>query len=394
TSSHPAHTPAAGSEETLRRRQPTAWPPDPGIPPNPEAFLYRRSVVAPELVAPARATLSQHETFEKETFRNTAILCDVRGQLVEYTSLIETEDSWKPPEYEMVEAARACRICVVRRRDSLPDGALRFTTSIWAFSDDRQVRLQQKLADGAEIIPFSSYFNPEKISITVPAVLKFHDVTFGAASLKEAKTSWINYIFEDTLSANHFQSILFGRRLLATFRTTSTMRIHDGFAAKLAFQEQMCGMENLRLWEDEESDGVLAMLHFSGHFRNGYLAFWLNSSSMPVRVKEESDRVVRIKGFRISLELNERDREWSGPKYAQGSGLGGTGVLARTAGGERLGGTKEGVKRKASEMGRKGKEEKWITGARVEFASEGEKGRFVALAKEVMMRPSILPDLL
>jgi len=144
TSSHPAHTPAAGSEETLRRRQPTAWPPDPGIPPNPEAFLYRRSVVAPELVAPARATLSQHETFEKETFRNTAILCDVRGQLVEYTSLIETEDSWKPPEYEMVEAARACRICVVRRRDSLPDGALRFTTSIWAFSDDRQVRLQQK----------------------------------------------------------------------------------------------------------------------------------------------------------------------------------------------------------------------------------------------------------
>jgi len=144
TSSHSSHTPTAGSEEALRRRQPTAWPPDPGIPPNPEAFLHRRSVVAPELVAPAKATLSQHETFEKEIFRNTAILCDVRGQLVEYTSLIETEDSWKPPEYEMVEAARECRICIVRRRDSLPDGALRFTTSIWVFSDDRQVRLQQK----------------------------------------------------------------------------------------------------------------------------------------------------------------------------------------------------------------------------------------------------------
>jgi len=60
------------------------------------------------------------------------------------------------------------------------------------------------VADGAEIIPFSSYFNPEKISITVPAVLKFHDVAFGAASLQEAKTSWINYIFEDTLSTQSY----------------------------------------------------------------------------------------------------------------------------------------------------------------------------------------------
>jgi len=144
TSSRFSRTQKGVSEETLGRRQPIAWPPDPGIPPNPEAFLHRRSVVAPELVAPAKATSSQHETFEKEVFRNTAILCDVPGQLVEYNSLIETEESSKTSEFEIVEAAHHCRICVVRRRDSLPDGSLRFTTSIWAFSDDRQVRLQQK----------------------------------------------------------------------------------------------------------------------------------------------------------------------------------------------------------------------------------------------------------
>ena len=42
-----------------------------------------------------------------------------------------------------------------------------------------------------------SYFNPEKISVTVPCELKYHDVKYGQRPTKTAKTSWINYVFEE-----------------------------------------------------------------------------------------------------------------------------------------------------------------------------------------------------
>ncbi|KAF1985996.1 hypothetical protein K402DRAFT_421575 [Aulographum hederae CBS 113979] len=387
---------------------PSSWPPDPGIPnaetsSNSAYAAGRRSMQAPEVLSPTRATVAQHDAFEKALFRNTALLCDVKGTLVEYTHPVESEDNWKPPEYEMAEVSKECRICVVRRRETLADGAQRFSTSIWTFSDDRQVRLQQKLADGLEIIPYSSYFSPQKIAISVLTELKFHDTTFGAATLSSAKTSWVNYLFPDPVSAQLFQSTLFGRRLLATLRTTATYRIQDGFAGRLAFQEQMCGMENLRLWEDEESEGVLAMIHFSGQYRNGYLAFWINSSSAPVRAKEEGERIVKLKGFKVPLEPLEGGPNGSfvpGRNSASGAAGGNAGNregsmqadrAGSIAGGESPAVRGRGIKRRASETKR---ETKYITGARIEFVNEGEKTKFLDLVKEIQRSMIILPDLM
>jgi hypothetical protein len=91
-------------------------------------------------------------------------------------------------------------------------------TSIWVFDDDNTVRFQQKLADGELYVPYSSYFSPEKISVTVPTEIKFHDIKFGSKPLKIAKTSWINYVFENTvgrissLLTIFFNSVLRRRR--------------------------------------------------------------------------------------------------------------------------------------------------------------------------------------
>jgi hypothetical protein len=101
----------------------------------------------------------------------------------------------------MVEACTDCRIAVVRKREAAVDAEhdIRVMTSIWVFSDDNTVRMELKMADGEMYVPYSSYFNPEKVSVTVPCELKFHDVNFGQRALSAAKTTWINYIFESSL---------------------------------------------------------------------------------------------------------------------------------------------------------------------------------------------------
>lgn len=117
---------------------------------------------------------------------------------MEYTQAVETEED--PYGVDMVQATAECRICVVRKRETMPDRSIRMVTSIWAFSDDNTVRLQQKLADGELYVPYSSYFSPEKISVTVSTEVKFHDVRYGSKPTKVQKTSWINYVFADVKS--------------------------------------------------------------------------------------------------------------------------------------------------------------------------------------------------
>ncbi|GME46292.1 hypothetical protein GTA08_BOTSDO09162 [Neofusicoccum parvum] len=213
------------------------------------------------------------------------------------------------------------------------------------------------VADGVEIVPHASYFVPEKISLPLVTELKFHDTTYGAKPLKVEKTTWINYVFEDVKSATLFQNELMGKTLVGVFKTEKTLRIHEGLSGVLAYQEQMCGMENLRLWEDPENGGILAMIHFSAHFRPGYLAFYLNSSACPVRVKDEGGKEIKIKGLKIPLD-----------RYR--AGVGG---------------------RRGSEVGR-GEGKKWITGAKVEFAGDVEKFLFLEKVKEVQQTMILLPD--
>jgi hypothetical protein len=51
--------------------------------------------------------------------------------------------------------------------------------------------------DLEEIIPFSSYFQEEKISVTLPSDLTFHDIAYGSPPLRTANSKWVNYVFED-----------------------------------------------------------------------------------------------------------------------------------------------------------------------------------------------------
>ncbi|KAH8733186.1 hypothetical protein GQ44DRAFT_721396 [Phaeosphaeriaceae sp. PMI808] len=330
-------------------------------------------------------TASQKAEFEKVAFRNSAILCDVRGKAAEYSHQINEDD---PRDVEMIRACDECRIAVVRKRVHDPETKMvRVVTSIWTFSDDNTIRMELRMDDEQMFIPYSSYFSPTKVSITVPCELKFHDVRHGNRPVKVAKTSWVNYVFDTpqgmrlvppgrtivniATDAVLFQNELMGRTLVATFRTEKTMRIHEGIGRSFSYAEQLCGLENLRVWEDNDTGAIIALIHFSADFRNGYLAFYINSSVNPIKVKDDGNREVKIKGLRVPI--NRGDKAMRKDSAVTGA-------------------TKEKGKRK--EEAKKIEKEKVISGAKIEFASDMEKMEFMAMVKEMQQEVIELPDLL
>ena len=137
---------------------------------------------------------SQHEQFQRSIFADAAILCHARGSSVEYT--LPNED--KPGDWKIVEATKKCKISVVTKRFKLPTtNKPRYISSIWALSEDRKVRLQQRLLDDEEIIPYTVWGNTTKIVVRVPTELKYHGFTTLEKPVEIAKTKWVNYIFED-----------------------------------------------------------------------------------------------------------------------------------------------------------------------------------------------------
>jgi hypothetical protein len=152
-----------------------------------------------------------------------------------------------------------------------------------------------------------------------------------------------------------------GRTLLATFRTSQTTRIHSGLSKSFTYAEQMCGLENLRVWEDNDTGAIIALIHFSADFRNGYLAFYLNSSVNPIKVKDDGPSAIKIKGLRVPIDRGERKDS----------------VVEKGKG-------KEGEKEK----------ERVISGAKIDFATEGEKKEFMEMCKELQRELIELPDLL
>jgi hypothetical protein len=168
------------------------------------------------------------------------------------------------------------------------------------------------------------------------------------------------------VAAALFQNELMGRTLLATFRTEKTMRIHEGISKSFSYAEQMCGLENLRVWEDNDTGAIIALIHFSADFRNGYLAFYLNSSVNPIKVKDDGNREVKIKGLRVPVDRGDR-------AMREDSAVAGS------------------VKDKG-----KGKDDakNVISGAKIEFASDMEKKEFMAMVKEMQRDMIELPDLL
>jgi hypothetical protein len=108
----------------------------------------------------------------------------------------------------------ACRICLVREKKIYKDGRVIFTLAIWSFSDDMTIRFEQKsklfhselvfiyannpaVDERAEIIPFTSYFQSNKVAITVPTEVTYHRAITGSKPLKSVRTTWVNYYFKD-----------------------------------------------------------------------------------------------------------------------------------------------------------------------------------------------------
>lgn len=233
----------------------------------------------PSAEKPAPQKSSAGMEFEKQLFRNAAILCDVRCKLVEHA---QTNPDEPDPRYnvEMVQGCSDARVYVIRKRENRELKGSKVVTSIWCLSDDGEVRLQQKLSELQETVPYCSYFDPEKVSLQptdseTPIALKFHDDQWGAMLVEEKKTNWVNYCFVSEQDAVSFQSAVFGRLLMGSYRTTKTTVIHEGLKGAFAFEEQFANIEMLRLWEDDgvstpgAAGGVMALMHISSNFGEG-----------------------------------------------------------------------------------------------------------------------------
>lgn len=336
-------------------------------------------------LSPALATLP---TFEKSLFRNAAILCDVRGNVVEYAQKVPDEPD---PRFdtEMVEACQQCRIYVIRKRENRAHGGTKLTTAIWAISEDGTVRCQQKLSDFVEMVPYCSYFEQEKVSIPPTEdgeiTLRFHGERWTDELEKEVKTNWVNYIFVSETDAITFQSAVFGRTLIGSFRTTKTTVIHDGLMGTFAFEEQFANIEMLRLWQDdgvattpEAQGGVLALMHISSNFGEGWARWWMNCSRHQVRVRDDPPKNAKLKGINIIVVkpgTTATDKVRSPSMTGELQRVDTKDTAART----KSSGKKVPVKR--------------VTGVRIEFKTEEEKDRFLNMNHQAQDRMIPLPDL-
>lgn len=321
--------------------------------------------------------------FEKALFRNAAILCDVRCTLVEFA---QHDPDAEDPRYdtEMVPLCHEARVCVIRKRENRENGGTRIVAAIWTISDDGEVRCQQKLPDITETVPYCSFFEPEKVAIpptTGEILLRFHAQNWGDPEQKDVRTKWINYVFESEKSATEFQSAVFGRQLLGSFRTTKTTVLHEGFKGAFAFEEQFANIEVLRLWEDDGvntpggSGGVMALLHMSSSFGQGWAKWWMNSSRQQVRVKDEQNKFAKLKGIDIRV-------------------LRPVEVRSSTANGVRSSSTfSDSASLRALDSKAKKGPERNVTGVRIEFKTEEERARFVETVKRVQERVLPLPDI-
>ncbi|EME82296.1 uncharacterized protein MYCFIDRAFT_59482 [Pseudocercospora fijiensis CIRAD86] len=300
--------------------------------------------------------------FEKQLFRNAAILCDVRGKLVEYAHFNSEQPD---PRYqvEMLEACKEARVVVIRKRENREHGGTKVVTSIWCISDDGEVRLQQKLSETGETVPYCSYFESEKVSLQPDdpkedIALKFHSEEWGHMLKEEKKTNWVNYYFVSEKDAVAFQSAIYGRMLMGSYLRQHRM---------------------LRLWEDDgvstpgAAGGVLALMHISSNFGEGWARWWMNNSKQQVKIKEDGAKYAKVKGLDVKVVKPgttaaqiERTRvaSFAGEEVAK--------IQAAT--------------KKSSTL-------KQVGGIRIEFKSEEERNAFVSMAKKCQENLIPLPEL-
>jgi hypothetical protein len=141
-----------------------------------------------------------------------------------------------------------------------------------------------------------------------------------------------------------------GKKLLLSIRTRKTTRIHSGVAGAFAQQQQLCALENLRIFRDDHTGLVHGMIHFVPDFttQTGYMTIPLNDAKNPIRVKEDNDVTIRIKGLSIGIRDNK-------------------------------------IRRPSTSDGKAAKQnpEKFITGAKMEFYAKDDKIIFMNKLKEI-----------
>lgn len=246
-------------------------------------------------------------------------------------------------------------------------------TSIWCISEDEQTRLQQELSESEDTVPYCSYSEPEKVSIRPASSrvhLRYHDETWGAPLTSVKNTKWVNYYFHSESDAMAFQSAVFGRTLIGSYRTTKTTVAHAGFKGAFSFEEQFSAMEVLRLWEDDgvstpgASGGIFALMHTRTNFGDGNWAkWWINSSREPIKVKDDGARHAKVKEINVSVP-----KTGSAPRRMRTLPDGQSFLeLASPASS--------------------------VSGVRIEFKNEEERTRFVSAAKRAQERSLNLPDL-
>lgn len=159
--------------------------------------------------------------------------------------------------------------------------------------------------DEERIVPYTVWDNATKVTLRVKSVVKLHGRTYTDRPTSTAQSSWVEYNFQDEQgealvsrrninsdnlpAAGTFQTALMGKTLLMTIPTNKTIRVTGGLKGSLSMQEQMCALENLRIWREHDTQGVLAMIHFTPHYRDGYLIFYRPYPSSPWPTQKRTD---------------------------------------------------------------------------------------------------------
>jgi hypothetical protein len=291
-------------------------------------------------------------------------LCDVNILRTEY---LHTPIHNPTHQARMKAACGEARLCVVRRQEPRGvGGGMKVETSVWCLSSDGAVRVRQNLTEGPETVPYQSYFDGRKVSLQptdgAEGILRFHPPDWSGEI--QRLTSCVNYYFADERDARAFQSAVFGRSLGGAFRTIKTTVVHPGFRGAFALEEQFSSMEVLRLWRDEggwaTAGGVMALIHISSSFGDGWARWWMNSSRQMVRVKRVGVYHVKITGIDVTVaKPGAGASRGTGPALASGPGS-----LQRR-----------------------------VDGVRIEFKTEEERDAFVSMALKAQRRLIALPDL-
>jgi len=309
-------------------------------------------------------TREEQQTFVRNLMTNAVILSESQASSVSFT----VPDERKHGDYLMKEACSKCTVYLITRQRRNANGESFADTSIWVLSDDGKTRMRQEIKDEEEVIPYTIWNNEKNVILRVPTKLKFYDAQIDSRPMEARTTSWVTYSFVHERAATLLQNALLGENLLLSVKTKSTMRVHEGIASPFLFAEKMCVLENLRVFANPHTGIASVLLHFTPDFSDGYLRFPIVDIRKPIKIVEESDNVVRVKGLDLKVVAPDPRR----PSTASIGSMDGEGS-----------GTRQSV---AGAGGQKKQKDKAVKAVKIEFSTPMDKKLFVDKWREIQNR--------